>query len=151
MNNNSMSKKGKIITAVVVSLISAILIIVVVIESLPACKICGHKVATYSYKSVSGGTWKLCEDCYDGMTNPTYTYSKGYSYGGGYSNNTFTNKFGTPTTKCAHSGCNNYIASSGNTNCCTVHSNKCAECRCYTDEDALFCLDCLENALDKLK
>lgn len=56
----------------------------------------------------------------------------------------FTNKFGTPTTKCAHAGCNNFIASSGDTNCCEEHSNKCAKCGKYIDEDAMYCMDCLE-------
>lgn len=60
---------------------------------------------------------------------------------------TFTNKFGTSTTICAHSGCSNYIASSGDTNCCSTHSNKCAECRVYIDEDALWCMSCLTKAL----
>ena len=65
-------------------------------------------------------------------------------------NNTepFTNKYGTPTTKCAHAGCNNYIASSGDTNCCTTHSNKCLECGKYIDEDAMYCMDCLSKAAD---
>ena len=58
----------------------------------------------------------------------------------------FTNKYGTATTKCAHSGCNNYIASSGDTNCCAVHSKKCAECGKYIDEDALYCMDCITKA-----
>jgi outer membrane murein-binding lipoprotein Lpp len=58
----------------------------------------------------------------------------------------FTNKYGTSTTICAHSGCNSYIASSGDTNCCTSHSKKCAECKKYIDEDAVWCVDCLLNA-----
>ena len=58
----------------------------------------------------------------------------------------FTNAYGTPTTKCAHYGCNNYIASSGDTNCCTVHSNKCADCGKYIDEDAMYCMSCLNKA-----
>lgn len=61
----------------------------------------------------------------------------------------FTNKFGTPTTICAHSGCNNYIAPSGDTNCCTIHSKRCLECHKYIDEDALYCIDCLVVALDQ--
>ena len=61
----------------------------------------------------------------------------------------FTNKYGTPTTKCAHPGCNNYIASSGDTNCCTTHSKKCLTCGKYIDEDAVYCMDCLEKALRK--
>lgn len=63
----------------------------------------------------------------------------------------FTNKYGTPTTKCSHSGCTNYIASSGDTNCCTNHSNRCLECNKYIDEDALYCISCIEEAANKLK
>lgn len=59
----------------------------------------------------------------------------------------FTNAYGTATTKCAHSGCSNYIASSGDTNCCTTHSRKCLECGKYIDEDATWCMDCIEKAL----
>lgn len=62
----------------------------------------------------------------------------------------FTNAYGTPTTKCAHSGCDNYIASSGDTNCCTLHSNKCRECGKYIDEDAMYCITCLTNALSQV-
>ena len=57
----------------------------------------------------------------------------------------FTNKYGTATTNCAHAGCDNYIASSGDTNCCTVHSNTCQNCGKYIDEDALYCMDCLSS------
>lgn len=59
----------------------------------------------------------------------------------------FTNKFGTDTTICAHSGCNNYIATSGDTNCCTTHSRKCLECGDYIDEDATYCMSCLEDSI----
>ena len=62
---------------------------------------------------------------------------------------TFTNQYGSPTTKCAHSGCSNYIASSGDTNCCTIHSRKCLDCGKYIDEDAMYCMDCLTNASQK--
>ena len=62
------------------------------------------------------------------------------------SSNSFTNTYGSPTTKCAHSGCNNPVASSGDTNCCTVHSNRCADCGKYIDEDAMYCMDCLYKA-----
>lgn len=64
---------------------------------------------------------------------------------------TFTNEYGTPTTKCAHSGCNNYIASSGDTNCCTQHSNRCLGCNKYIDEDALYCVACIENTANEIK
>ena len=61
----------------------------------------------------------------------------------------FTNQYGTPTTICAHPGCNNYIASSGDTNCCTTHSRRCAQCGKYIDEDATYCMDCLRGAFGK--
>ena len=63
------------------------------------------------------------------------------------SGSSFTNDYGTSTTKCAHAGCNKYIAKSGDTNCCATHSNNCYSCGCYIDEDAMFCMDCLEDAL----
>ncbi len=62
------------------------------------------------------------------------------------SEKSFTNKFGTPTTICAHSGCREYIASSGDTNCCTKHSRRCLECGCYIDEDAMWCITCIKKA-----
>ena len=58
----------------------------------------------------------------------------------------FTNKYGTRTTICAHPGCNNYIASSGDTNCCVLHSRNCLECGKYIDEDATYCMDCIKKA-----
>ena len=58
----------------------------------------------------------------------------------------FTNKYGTSTTKCAHIGCANYIASSGDTNCCTYHSRRCLSCSCYIDEDATYCMSCIKKA-----
>lgn len=74
-----------------------------------------------------------------------YSTDNNYNYGGsgGQSVSTFTNKYGTRTTKCVKTGCNNYIASSGDTNCCVTHSNRCGECRCYIDGDAMYCMDCL--------
>ena len=57
----------------------------------------------------------------------------------------FTNRYGTRTTICAHPGCTNYIASSGDTNCCEIHSNRCISCGAYIDEDASWCLSCLEK------
>lgn len=58
----------------------------------------------------------------------------------------FTNKYGTATTKCVMNGCNNYIASSGDTNCCTKHSNNCLNCNCYIDGDAMYCMTCLSGS-----
>ena len=63
----------------------------------------------------------------------------------------FSNKYGSRTTKCAQSGCSNYIASSGDTAYCTSHSNKCLECYCYIDGDAMYCMDCLTEAANDIK
>ena len=59
----------------------------------------------------------------------------------------FTNKYGTRTTICANSGCSNYIASSGDTNSCVSHSNKCQECGKYIDSDAIWCMNCITKSL----
>lgn len=76
-----------------------------------------------------------------------YNYSYGNSNTGNYGGSSFTNKYGTSTTKCAVSGCNKYIAKSGDTNCCTTHSRRCGECNCYIDSDAMFCMSCLSGAI----
>lgn len=57
----------------------------------------------------------------------------------------FTNAYGTPITKCVHAGCNHAIATSGDTNCCIVHSRNCFNCGKYIDEDAMFCMTCLRG------
>ncbi len=76
------------------------------------------------------------------------THNSGGSSSGRSSSETsgFSNSFGTPNTKCAHPGCDNYIASSGDTNCCVTHSNRCLECGKYIDEDAMYCMSCLSSA-----
>jgi len=66
------------------------------------------------------------------------------------SSKSFTNAYGTPTTTCVHSGCNNYIASSGDTNCCTKHSNRCLDCNKYIDGDAMYCVSCIRKAFNQL-
>ena len=70
------------------------------------------------------------------------------SSNGGYSDS-FTNKYGTSTTKCDVYGCNNYIAKSGDTNCCVSHSNICKNCYCYIDRDAMYCMSCLYDSANK--
>ena len=61
--------------------------------------------------------------------------------------NRFTNEYGTSRTKCAYSTCNNVIASTGDTNCCIIHSNHCLSCGKYIDGDATWCMTCLSDAL----
>ncbi len=79
--------------------------------------------------------------------NTGHSYSEKYEIKSESKYENFTNEYGTPTTKCAVSGCDNYIAKSGDTNCCTTHSNRCGECNCYIDGDAMFCMECIEEAL----
>lgn len=88
-----------------------------------------------------------CSDSDDVETTTKNSYTetttkKSYSS----TSNSFSNKYGTPTTRCVVSGCSNYIASSGDTNCCVTHSNKCLECRKYIDGDATYCMSCIYSA-----
>lgn len=103
---------------------------------------CGSKSSskTSSYKSSSS----LSESSYYSSKSQSSSYSNNKS-------SYFTNAYGTPTTKCAHPGCTKYIASSGDTNCCTLHSNKCLECHKYIDEDAMYCISCIKKAADQVK
>ncbi len=71
------------------------------------------------------------------------------STGSGNNSSSFTNKYGTSTTRCYVSGCNNFIARSGDTNCCVAHSNKCLNCRCYIDGDATYCMSCIYGVANK--
>lgn len=61
--------------------------------------------------------------------------------------NLFTNEYGTSRTKCVYSTCNNVIASTGDTNCCIIHSNHCLSCGKYIDGDATWCMTCLSDTL----
>lgn len=54
----------------------------------------------------------------------------------------FTNEYGTPTTICAHRGCNMYIVSSGNSNCCRQHSSTCSQCGIFINEGETICEHC---------
>lgn len=132
-----MSTKGKIISGIV----GVVFLALIIIGVMPKCDICDEIGAFNNVDAVT--TWKLCNECYDEFNKKDNSYNNDYSY------SSFTNKYGTSTTKCAHSGCSNYIASSGDTNCCTIHSKRCLECNCYIDEDGHWCIECIENALYK--
>lgn len=58
----------------------------------------------------------------------------------------FTNNYSTSSTICAVSSCSRLIATSGDTNCCTIHSNNCKNCGKYIDSDATYCMTCIEKA-----
>lgn len=80
------------------------------------------------------------------------SYEDEYDYSYSYDDySSFSNKYGSSTTICAEVGCNNYIASSGDTNCCVSHSNKCPECGCYIDGDAIYCIDCFSDTAEELE
>ena len=106
---------------------------------------CGNYIASSGDTNCCESHSNICLECYkyideDAMYCMDCLTEAIQESGSG---NSFTNKYGTPTTKCAHSGCSNYIASSGDTNCCESHSNRCLQCNKYIDEDALFCMSCL--------
>ena len=49
--------------------------------------------------------------------------------------------------ECAQAGCDRKAVTSGDSVYCAQHSNRCGECGCYIDGDAMFCMDCLRSAL----
>lgn len=80
--------------------------------------------------------------------NSNGSYSSKPSSSHSSSSTGFKNKYGTADTKCAKAGCSKKIATSGDTMFCTSHSNKCLNCYCYIDNDAMYCMTCIKNALD---
>lgn len=122
-----------------IGIIIITLIVVSLAFGLMACSSSSASSNTTTTKTESTTTKAPTKAPTKTTTTPTTT--------GGSSGGVFTNKYGTPTTKCAHTGCDNYIASSGDTNCCTTHSRRCLNCNKYIDEDALYCIDCLAAAL----
>lgn len=106
-------------------------------------------LADIVYLEDNGGDEKVIESFYQQIRN-SYIYRDIYGdspdvYRLNKYNTIFTNSFGEKDTKCIVSGCSNPIASSGDTNCCRIHSNKCFSCGIYIDGDALFCLNCLRG------
>ena len=49
--------------------------------------------------------------------------------------------------KCAMSGCEAYAVTSGDSVYCEQHSERCLNCGCYIDYDAIFCMPCIEDAI----
>lgn len=70
------------------------------------------------------------------------------NYSGNHAVPNFTNQYGTVDTICAYPGCSRNIASTGDTNCCIDHSNKCLNCSCYIDSDAMYCMACLSGSIN---
>lgn len=61
------------------------------------------------------------------------------------------NKVDIEPKQCQYIGCKKMAASTGDTNYCESHSAKCLECGCYINDDAMYCLNCLMNALRNIK
>ncbi len=102
-----------------------------------------HTQATIAYLEANNGDEKKIQELKESIQD--YSYSDN-----DFSSNLdmFTNLYGTPDTECVYPNCNNTIAFSGDTNCCIIHSNKCLNCEKYIYGDALFCMDCLEKAVE---
>lgn len=49
--------------------------------------------------------------------------------------------------QCRHNGCSKKAVTSGDSRYCEEHSNECMGCGEYIDEDAMFCLNCIVDAL----
>lgn len=54
---------------------------------------------------------------------------------------------GSSGRTCAKAGCNNRAVTSGDSVYCSAHSNRCGNCGCYIDGDAMFCMDCIRGAI----
>jgi hypothetical protein len=63
------------------------------------------------------------------------------------SDNGFDGVGGSSGRTCAQPGCSRSAVSSGDSVYCSSHSNRCGNCGCYIDADAMFCMDCLRDAL----
>lgn len=126
----------------------AFVLVMTMCLSLAACSGGNGSSSSSSTTSSSASSDNSSTSTSTSKPSSSNSYSSSSS-GSSSSSSSFTNKYGTATTKCAHSGCSNYIASSGDTNCCTTHSNKCLECKKYIDEDAMYCMSCLSNAASK--
>ena len=103
-----------------------------------------HTEATITYLEANDGDADTIQSLKDHIADKSVKNIAHSSNSG-----VFTNSYGTATTKCEHNGCNNTIASSGDTNCCVVHSNKCLNCGKYIDEDAVFCMDCIRGEFSR--
>ncbi len=60
-------------------------------------------------------------------------------------------KIVTSPQQCLHDGCSKKAVTTGDSFYCENHSNKCLVCGCYIDEDAMFCLNCIVEALKTTK
>ncbi len=80
-------------------------------------------------------------EVYD-LTSEVDIYMNGSKYEDYVKNNS------SSSVTCRMSGCTRKAATSGDTVYCTIHSNNCYNCGCYIDADALYCMDCLRDALD---
>jgi hypothetical protein len=115
-------------------------------DSYHPCRGCSLQLLIYNNRLYDSALYKKENTIDVPDKTPKTNFNDGADSSYNDSKPSFGNRYGTATTICAHSGCANYIAASGDTNCCMEHSKKCAECGCYIDEDATYCMVCLEIA-----
>ena len=101
------------------------------------------KDTSYSFLPMEDGSWLIAEDAYlNALEGKTETYVK---------KTTSTTSSGNKTTSggktCAKSGCTNKAVTTGDSVYCATHSNRCGQCGCYIDGDAMYCLSCIAKAL----
>ena len=69
-----------------------------------------------------------------------------YLFSGAFTSSGSSGSYGRT---CAAAGCSRKAVTSGDSVYCSSHSNRCGNCGCYIDGDAMFCMDCLRGALGK--
>lgn len=122
-------------------------IVILIMAAMFLCSCFSTNTPTYTYEPSNTVEVNNTPAVFKSSSEESYSYNSNSKSSN--ESSSFTNEYGTSTTKCAHSGCTNYIASSGDTNCCTTHSKKCLECGKYIDEDALYCMSCISAAATK--
>ncbi|MBR5273572.1 MAG: hypothetical protein IKU25_09340, partial [Clostridia bacterium] len=104
---------------------------------------CENYIAYSGYTEKCAGHSGHCENCY------LYINFDGKCENCKKPEDSFTNIYGSYYSTCMVDGCNSYVATSGATHCCVIHSARCGNCNCFIDGDAMYCMPCLESALKK--
>jgi len=103
--------------------------------------ICGSFASFMGYNAYKEGK------TYDIEKHKTEIYVETKEGSERFQQENFYNSYGSYSTKCAYSGCDRMIVNRGDSNCCAVHSNRCYNCNQYIDGDAMYCMDCIKDAL----
>ena len=81
----------------------------------------------------------------DGETVKTIYYKTSREVVSKYSDSSSSS--GSSGKKCAKSGCSSKAVTTGDSIYCAKHSNRCLNCSCYIDGDAMYCMSCIRQAL----